>query len=420
MRKALIYTSIVLSWLNTTAAYASEWEDWISQPVMIGTWGGARTHMLERGFIFRGAYISETAWNPTGGNAPGSVRYAQAVRFGFDIDMNKAVGFAGNQFHFTLEDRVGRSLTADKIGNRFAVQEIYGFGQNFRLAEMSFEQDLFSRRVNVKVGFYSPGNEFGVSPYYCYFQSVSFCGHVPNLAASSGWTNYPSGRWGGRGKFWLIDQFFYLTTGVFQVNPTYNQKNNGFKMDWSGTTGALVPVELGIQTGREKNGLPGNFKIGGYYDTSPATDQSNPTIIHQGGRYGGYISADQLIYRPPNGIGGLTAFVQYGMSDQTTAPMPTALQIGLVYEGLIPTRPKDVLVFGVTRGETNKYKRQAATTRFFTPPSAEAVFELNYGLQATPWCIVRPNIQFVRSPGAFSFKQVPDVWVVGLQLRLTL
>ncbi len=44
--------------------------------------------------------------------------------------------------------------------------------------------------------------------------------------------------------------------------------------------------------------------------------------------------------------------------------------------------------------------------------------EVSYGLQATPWMLIHPDVQYIGNPGAFAFKRIPDAWVVGLQTKL--
>ena len=68
------------------------------------------------------------------------MRYTQQVDFGAGFDLNRLVGIHNATIQLTLTDRDGRSLTADAIGNQFAVQELYGAGQNFRLAELNYSR----------------------------------------------------------------------------------------------------------------------------------------------------------------------------------------------------------------------------------------------------------------------------------------
>lgn len=41
-----------------------------------------------------------------------------------------------------------------------------------------------------------------------------------------------------------------------------------------------------------------------------------------------------------------------------------------------------------------------------------------YGLQATPWLLIQPNIQYVIGPGTYSYnKIVPNAWIFGLETK---
>jgi len=48
--------------------------------------------------------------------------------------------------------------------------------------------------------------------------------------------------------------------------------------------------------------------------------------------------------------------------------------------------------------------------------TAETVVELNYGIQATPWFYLTPDIQYVINPGG---TEIPNAFVFGLEVGLT-
>jgi porin len=52
--------------------------------------------------------------------------------------------------------------------------------------------------------------------------------------------------------------------------------------------------------------------------------------------------------------------------------------------------------------------------------SAEQLIELGYGYQATPWLTLRPNVQYIIEPGAFSGQDIDNALVLGLQVKATL
>ncbi len=124
-------------------------------------------------------------------------QYAQQIDFGADLDLGKLAGLPGGQVHFTFTDRAGRSLAAEDIGNLISVQEIFGGGQNFRLAELSYQQSLFDDRLEAKLGWIHAADDFTTSPIYCYFQNNGFCGQPAGIPIDSGYTTFPVGSWGG-------------------------------------------------------------------------------------------------------------------------------------------------------------------------------------------------------------------------------
>jgi len=82
---------------------------------------------------------------------------------------------------------------------------------------------------------------------------------------------------------------------------------------------------------------------------------------------------------------------------------------GLQYQGLIPTRDKDVTSFGVGHG---RLSRQAGFTR-----SNETVLEWFYNIEVTPWLHVSPDLQCIFNPGGDA--SVKDAVVIGVRLQMS-
>jgi porin len=59
-------------------------------------------------------------------------------------------------------------------------------------------------------------------------------------------------------------------------------------------------------------------------------------------------------------------------------------------------------------------------TAFPNLDSAEQLIELGYGYQATPWLTLRPNVQYIIEPGAFSGRDIDNALVIGLQVKAAL
>jgi porin len=398
--------------------------NWLTQPTMTGDWGGLRTRLEQDGINLRASYIGNSAYNFSGGKRIGGT-YADQFAFGADVDMDKVAGLTGGTFHVTLNIREGRNATADYVGNRIDVQEIYGDGQNFRLAELDYEQNLFDGVLNIKAGWVIMGDDFGKTPILCDFENDAFCAHPQSLPSNSGWADYPAGHWGARVRVNLPGNA-YAETGVFDVNPSDALHENGFKLSLQGSTGALIPIEFGKTVALGAAELPGHYKVGAYFDTSTAVDPANSQMSFKG-RYGGYILADQMVWRfEPGTDRGVIVVFNATLSDKRTAPIPGYVLAAVIVQGPFAARPHDFINLGYVRDWVNSrainQQNAMLIASGITDPNlalGENIVELGYGLQATPWMQIHPNVQWIGNPGAFSYKHLANAWVFGSELKVT-
>ena len=399
-------------------------DHWMNQATMTGDWGGLRTELSEAGVNFRASYIGELAYSFAGGERNGGT-YADQFAFGVDVDMGKVAGLTGGIFHLSLNSRQGRNTTTDFIGNKIDVQEIYGDGNNFRLAEMSYQQALFNHVLDLKAGFVVMGDDFGRTGILCDFENDAFCAHPVSLPTNSGWSDYPAGKWGARVRVNLPDDI-YVETGVFDVNPTYSAHNNGFKLSLADSTGVLVPLEFSKTVNIGPAAMVGHYKIGGYYDTSGAPDVTNSSINYKG-RFGGYILADQMVWSfEPGTDRGLILVANATISDKRTSQIPTYFTAAVVAQGPFAARPHDYIALGYVRDVVNgkEIAKQNALleAQGVLDPGLELgenIVELAYGLQVSPWFSIHPNIQYIGNPGAFTFTHVAAAWVFGTHVGVT-
>jgi porin len=395
---------------------------------MTGDWGGTRSTLEAKGITFRAGYLSESAANPVGGLRQGSA-YTHQVDAGFDLDLDRLIGLPGGKFHLLFTERAGQSLAATSIGSIISVQEVFGSGQNVRLAEMSYEQSLLQDRLNAKLGWIHASDDFASSPLFCYFQNNGFCGQVA-IVINSGFTIFPSGSWGSVVKA-NVREDFYLKAGIYEVNPTLPLAPNGFKLGTSGATGVIVPGEIGWKPLLGPAALPGHYRLGGYYDTSNASYLGSPIGGPQStmrGRWGFYFQADQMIHRQGRGAKpgedrGLTVLGVAAYAGPDTALLQTYWQFGFLQRGTFAGRDQDTIGLAVSQvrvssqlvGAQNLANAQIPNS--VTVQSAETAIELNYRAQLTPWSTIMPNIQYVMQPNAVT--TIPNALVLGLQVKLT-
>ena len=51
-------------------------------------------------------------------------------------------------------------------------------------------------------------------------------------------------------------------------------------------------------------------------------------------------------------------------------------------------------------------------------PEGETAIEMSYGLQLTPWLNIRPDVQYIVDPGAFSYRTTHDALALGVQVKM--
>ncbi|SMF58707.1 carbohydrate porin [Pseudogulbenkiania subflava] len=441
MRNKCIRSPHPLAWLNVVAAAtfafgaaSAHAYDIATSPYLLGDWGGLRSSLAEQGVAFNIGYGSELAHNFSGGTDH-LTRYTDQWVFGTTLDLNKLWDWQGGTFQFTMTDRNGRNLGADaNIGNNMLIQEVYGRGQTWHLTQLWLNQKLFDDRMEVKLGRLTVGEDF--FSFSCDFQNLTFCGSQPGNLVGNYWVNWPTSQWATRIKF-HTSQDTYVQTGVYQVNPKYVDdsyaRHNGWKPNNpSGTTGALIPLEVGWQPTWQ--GRPGSYKLGGWYNTSNGNDlffdvNHNPRgetgldPLERSSQFGIYLSLQQQVTGTAGGRGA-TVFMNFSHADRNTAQLDHQITMGVQYKGPFESRGQDSIGFAV--GATHNNERFADFVRQNNARTGqnavvgsgyEYVSELYYSWSPVPSVFLRPNLQYILHPGGTS--QNSNAFVIGLKTGVT-
>lgn len=395
---------------------------------MTGDWNGARTYLENHGVEINSSFVSDNVGNPVGGEARGFT-YTGSFGVGLGIDFGKAAGWTGTKFYGSVVWRTGTNLSRTKIHNQFTVQQVYG-SQTVKLNELYLQQALWSGTMIAKAGRLDAGNDFLASPLYGQFVNNAFDGNpvaVFNNFAS--FTAYPNASWGAYLAIYPISQLIFKFA-VYNANShIFLNKYHGINFTLESTNGVIWITEWAWvpNQNRGDTGLPGNYKVGFFYQTGAATVFSTNTPTN--GDYCGYILFDQMIYRP-NGPGteeGLTPFIALLFAPENRNLFPFFCTAGLVYRGLIQGRPRDTTNFGVAYGhyssEREAVQRSARKSGLIgpfgnRPQSAETVLEFNHWFQINDWFTFTPDVQYVINPKGYG--TIPNALVVGAQIGMTL
>jgi porin len=408
---------------DTQGPLANPTKDWLHQPGrigdpgMTGDWGGERTKLSNEGIDIFSNYQVQTADIVNGGVKRGTSTNNQVI-LGANFNLSKLMGVPGGVFTFAVSDRYG-SNASTLAGVRVTINSNYGEGENFRLANMSFKQNLLHGRLSYQLGYFPAAAEFDYNPLLCSFLNQGFCGHPNSLAAdSSGFQNPPGAQLGARVTGFVLPNV-YVKVGVFDVNPTrFTDPNQGFRLDTHGSTGTIYLTELGWNASLGANRLPGHYKIGAYYDTSAAPDVVNPKLMHEG-RKSGWLSIDQMIFSlGSDSSRGLVLFGNLTQSNRDTSQIQSYDSAGFVFLGPLASRPDDVLSLGWAKSNLNHRKLASEIQKRpeFGYIGAERYIDLSYKIQLTPWLFLTPDFQYLIHPGVFTAARYPNATVIGGEL----
>ncbi len=410
---------------------------------MLGDWGGTRSNLKNEGIDFQFNYTSESASNLSGGyDKHTTARYSDQFQVGTTLDLDKLLNWSDTIFQLTVTNRDGRNISNDAVGDPrsgtlSSSQEVYGRGQTTRLTQLWISQGYFNDALNIKAGRVTVGEDF--DSMNSNFQNLSMGSGEAGNWRGDRWYNWPVSQWGGRIKLNFTPEF-YAQVGIYNQNPKNYNTGNGFRMDVTGTVGNMVPVEVGWKPTLGPDNLPGKYALGGYYSSTKGSVYSSGYVANgseaynrEAHAYGGYFLVQQQVTSVEGDKNrGLTLVVQGVMNDKKTSKTDNYQSVAATYRGIFASRPYDELGFGVSRIHVNKdfsatQRNQDAAngvddynnpTYLPVQSGAEVNYELYYGIQVANWLTIRPNLQYVSSPGAVS--EVKNAFIGGVMVNLAL
>lgn len=374
---------------------------------MFGDWNGQRNELQKQGVDFSFGYTGEMAQLLSDRSRSRSdTQYTGQLALGVHLDLQKIAGWQDTEAQITVTHRDGQSLsqTADVLqGHLSSVQEVWGRGQTWHLTDLWIKKKILDQKLDIKVGRFGEGEDF--NSFNCDFQNLSLCGSQVGNWVGDQWYNWPVSQWAGRVKY-SINPELYTQIGVYEYNPENLKRGKGFNLSTDGSKGAVIPTELVWMPKIGTQKLPGEYRAGYYYSTADAAVIGTHTekMDHHHGAW--LVAKQQLTVHEGDAHRGLHGFVNLTVHDNKTNPIRDMQNIGLIYQGAMDARPHDEIAFGVGRIRINDDVQDGR--------KQEINAELYYGVQATPWLTIRPNIQYVHHVGAEPKGE--NVWVGGLKV----
>lgn len=392
-----------------------------------------RSGLESDGFKFDLNYRSEDLAAVSGGDSKDLVHAGQ-IALVTDFDMERLVGWQGAKLRASLAYRDGDNIN-DKSGVSalFGPQEIFGRGHFLRLTQFWLDQSLADGKVALRIGRLAPGEDFQATE--CSFNNLSFCANQSGNFVADYWYNWPISQWGVAAQINLGGDK-YVKAGAYQVNPRNLRGDFLAVLSPKGGTGALTPFELGW-TPTTKGGLIGEYKFGGWYSSADRKDvyydvngdpasQTGQAFGDRSGAWGAFFSAVRQITRgdATTAKSGLRAIVKGSIADPQTSRVDRTLVGTLVYTGPFKGRPLDDVGLGFAFNHLNerigRYRGEvlAAGGAGPLPGSNERTIEAYYSFQFGKHLMVRPDVQWIHSPGGIG--QRDDVLIIGSRIVASL
>jgi len=400
---------------------------------------GTRKNLYDHGVTYNFIYTNDVLSNLSGGIRRGTIDQGK-LEGQLLIDLEKLAGWQSTTFYanaFAIYN-TGR-IRRDYVGGMNTIAAIEAT-PTVRLSELWLEH--WFGPVSLRVGQLAADAEF----FYSDLSQIFLQSDWPTITAINlpgGGPAYPLSTPGARIKYEFPKDASFLFA-IFNGNPagpcpgrdpdTCNLYGLNFRMQ--DPAFMIGEFQFRHNRGKDDTGLATTLKIGGWGHLGQFADQrfdyngmllANPAsvgipLMHRG-EYGLYGVIDQQLYRPKGGDGdsGISVFSRGSVSPQSDRnPITFYLDGGVVFNGMIPQRPKDVF------GASVIYARFSDSVRAFdqdrinfgeisTPPrDYEVNLELTYVATVIPGWTIQPVYTSIWHPSGTGIRY-PDAQVTGFR-----
>jgi porin len=358
---------------------------WLNGDYATGKWFGARPLFEDHGVTVNSSLLYSPMFKNSGGaNDKTSGKGYTLFNLGVTLDTEKAGLWKGGKFYALYQKKTGYGISGPN-GDSGVMGDWMGLDgwdwrQMSQMSEYWYQQELFDKKLRMKVGKQDANCDFGYLNSGWNFMNTAF-----SVNPTTPMPTYPDQAFGFMAeinpKEWLSIR-----------NGTYSRYSNPFNIS-----------EIEVKSNIKKK--PGRYMVGAWemsdttgMSVATGVDPSAGTIYNNFNRnFGGYVGFEQMVYKEKldddNDLQGLIVFGQAGMSPSNKNDMSKYLGGGINYVGPIKNRDKDILGIGVASG--NFASRLGDITG---QVGSETVVECFYRAQITPWAYLQPDVQFIMNP----------------------
>jgi porin len=341
-------------------------------------------------------------WNNAEGGVRQGTTYMENLDAQLRIDTDRAFGWTGGRFWLEGFYESKNSLGNQYVGAVDQQSPIDSAGfEMFRLYQAYYDQQL--GQTDVRFGIYDLESEFSVTKPMSLFLSKDLTwntafdqsGTMPQNG-TVGPGNYPYTPLALRVREqfshdWSIQSV--LADGVAD-NPK-NQTANA--VDFADKYGLLSLTEVDFTPTSTTKVMTGFWALTSELPENDAFTRSGANR-QVWGEEGGYIGGATRLYTQ-QGRRGLDGFLTLGISSPTSTNTEESLNGGLVYTGLLDSRPHDKFGFAFNENVAPQSFRDQQIAEGNGFQNYETSFELTYRAPITSWLTAQPDVQYIIHPG---------------------
>jgi porin len=382
---------------------------------LFGTWGGERTHLLERGVRFDFQYISDSLWDI---KSEQKERFASWNRFRgtVDIDFGTLSGLQGLFFHATALWQGGGNLGA-YLGLLTSPSGLSS-ANTCRLDSWWFEKRWLNERIAARIGQFAGQDFYGAQHY-----ATSFIFEPMGYALGNLFTDFesfdPPSTPAMEVRVVPIPHVYVKSMVLAAVRSPFSQNPTGLVPQFNGTP--MSVSEIGFTPGKKassvrafdnvetRKGYSGVYQFGASYN--PAKFTSPTSAKPRSGNYLLYWMASQALWRvDPKGAKGLDATFAYDWSPPDVNRNNTLLTAGLRFNEPLPLHIHNTMSLGYVRNSLSPDFLPPGMSSFKT----EQGVEFNALLDPLPMLLLQPVIQYYANVGGGTNRAV----VIGFRTKV--
>ena len=349
---------------------------------------GEAARRSERALTVTLTYTSDANADVSGGARTGSA-YLQRIGLIGDADLAHAIGWNGATAHISFQSIVGTGLSASRVGNLLTVSGIEA-PPALRLFNVWVEQKVGSA-TSVRVGQFSAGQEFSISPTANLFVNSTF-GWPGSFATDlpGGGPAYPISVPGARLATTFDGGKTTARIAVFTGNPP-GRDVHGFA-GWRFDQPPLAIAEVARSAGGDDPAW--TFVLGGWASFDRFADPRSPTGRLLRGDQAVYVIGDARLWRRAGR--SLRGFARFSASPANRNLIGVYGDVGASLTGLIAARPKDVMGLAIAVAGLSPMTPAIPGPIASPPPemAIEASYQANFGKGFS----LQPNAQLILNP----------------------